>query len=521
MVRRRSARGVPRHGLPTAAALALLGIAATFCTPAVSQILPASTSRAVAAAHRAQASGGEASCAGRRVFILDPGSQFNRDLLYGNEDGSIGRGTGLSGGFGAEKRSSERPRDPVQMLRGVSTSAGEDHYRDHYREGEGGNSSLAETERWPQLQGTWYDTWANALDVIFHSRMVNYPCLARTEEEADLVYLVYYGSLDISRHLGKNSLQRGRLGREMAQMLSQQPRFQRNKGKDYFVVIGRPLWDFISNISDPYNPWGTDLFEIPSMKSVKVVTVEASKWKTESIGAPYATSFHPPSLQELKKWRGFVESHDRPYLFAFGGAVRRGARQASIARAGVIRERLFWQCAHSEKCRLLDCENPPRACERDWRVFTQLYLSSDFCLHPPGDSCTRRAVLDSMLAGCIPVLLETCTVEEQYQWLLGSPDNFSVYISGETLKSPPEADSQAGAEVGLGKGEVMLEQVLAAIPRERIQKMRKLVLDFIPLITFGGKSNSEGNITPPDFTDAFDYVVAHLSQTVKDALAEK
>jgi len=109
------------------------------------------------------------------VFILDPGSQFNRDLLYGNEENAFGRGTGVSGGFGVEKRSSNRPRDPVQMLRGVSTSAGEDHYRYHYREGEGG------TQLWQRLRGGrisrghGMDTWANALDVIFHSRMLKLP----------------------------------------------------------------------------------------------------------------------------------------------------------------------------------------------------------------------------------------------------------------------------------------------------------------------------------------------------------
>jgi len=252
----------------------------------------------------------------------------------------------------------------------------------------------------------------------------------------------------------------------MAQMLSQQTRFQRNKGKDYFVVIGRPLWDFISNISDPYNPWGTDLFEIPSMKSVKVVTVEASKWKTESIGAPYATSFHPPSLQHLNKWRRFVENHERPYPVCIrrGGA---GGEAGEYRKGGVVRERLFWQCAHSEKCRLLDCENPPRAPRGTGGCSHRLYLSSDFCLHPPGDSCTRRAVLDSMLAGCIPVLLEKCTVDEQYQWLLGSPETFSVFVSGATLKSPPRRTASSGRGWGWGKGEVMLEEVLAAIPKRR------------------------------------------------------
>ena len=43
----------------------------------------------------------------------------------------------------------------------------------------------------------------------------------------------------------------------------------------------------------------------------------------------------------------------------------------------------------------------------------ELYLSSTFCLQPMGDSVSRKATIDSLLLGCIPVLFHA---RQAVQW---------------------------------------------------------------------------------------------------------
>ena len=42
-----------------------------------------------------------------------------------------------------------------------------------------------------------------------------------------------------------------------------------------------------------------------------------------------------------------------------------------------------------------------------------LYWRSTFCLQPIGDACTRKATIDALLLGCIPVLFHPC---QKLQW---------------------------------------------------------------------------------------------------------
>lgn len=37
-----------------------------------------------------------------------------------------------------------------------------------------------------------------------------------------------------------------------------------------------------------------------------------------------------------------------------------------------------------------------------------IYKHSTFCLCPPGDDPARKAVFDSIVSGCIPVIFEVC-----------------------------------------------------------------------------------------------------------------
>ena len=66
-----------------------------------------------------------------------------------------------------------------------------------------------------------------------------------------------------------------------------------------------------------------------------------------------------------------------------------------------------------------------------------VYRRATFCLCPPGDDPARKAVFDSILSGCIPVIFEVATLYNQYPWHLGEQAalDISVSIPGGMVRS--------------------------------------------------------------------------------------
>jgi hypothetical protein len=66
-----------------------------------------------------------------------------------------------------------------------------------------------------------------------------------------------------------------------------------------------------------------------------------------------------------------------------------------------------------------------------------VYKSSVFCLCPPGDDPGRKAVFDSIVAGCIPVIFHESTIYNQYPWHVGEQAalDISVFIPGRMIVS--------------------------------------------------------------------------------------
>uniref|UniRef100_A0A7I4C730 Exostosin GT47 domain-containing protein n=2 Tax=Physcomitrium patens TaxID=3218 RepID=A0A7I4C730_PHYPA len=81
-------------------------------------------------------------------------------------------------------------------------------------------------------------------------------------------------------------------------------------------------------------------------------------------------------------------------------------------------QRCYTASAH-RGCYFLECER-----HKSLLVFvkyklipahvTKVFLTSHFCMQPPGDSPTRRSEFDSLVAGCIPVLFHPSTAYLQY-----------------------------------------------------------------------------------------------------------
>ncbi|XWS61784.1 hypothetical protein CRYUN_Cryun07bG0155300 [Craigia yunnanensis] len=134
-----------------------------------------------------------------------------------------------------------------------------------------------------------------------------------------------------------------------------------------------------------------------------------------------------------------------------------------------IRSILINQCNSDEsKCRFLNCSSG--GCDQPESVI-ELFMESEFCLQPPGDSPTRKSVFDSLVSGCIPVLFDPFTAYYQYPWHLPEDySKYSVFIDQEEVR-----------QVKLN-----VVEILTKVPeREREDIRRYIVYELLPGLVYG------------------------------------
>ena len=134
--------------------------------------------------------------------------------------------------------------------------------------------------------------------------------------------------------------------------------------------------------------------------------------------------------------------------------------------AGMLRHALITNCAsHGEPwCALQGPEgqNPSQARIGDqlWAEFAALYFNATFCLQPIGDTITRKAMVDSLLVGCIPVLFHVGQ-RQQWRWHWGSwVANASVLFDATKVTS----------------GEVDVVAALRSISQRQVAEMQATIL---------------------------------------------
>ncbi|KAF3777673.1 Xyloglucan galactosyltransferase KATAMARI1-like protein [Nymphaea thermarum] len=118
----------------------------------------------------------------------------------------------------------------------------------------------------------------------------------------------------------------------------------------------------------------------------------------------------------------------RATLFSFAGATRSSFRDDF--RADVLQ-----QCyAAGGRSLPVDCREA--RCGSNTSATLGLFLGSQFCRQPRGDSFTRRSVSDCMVAGAILVFFWRRTASVQYMWHLSAdPVSYSVFVDRRRVKN--------------------------------------------------------------------------------------
>ncbi|XP_042479439.1 xyloglucan-specific galacturonosyltransferase 1-like [Macadamia integrifolia] len=400
--------------------------------------------------HRSWASGStitnHGACDGRGIFVYDLPSKFNKDLVAQCGD----------------------------MTPWESTSFCE------YMENEAMGRPI------PALGKGWYRTHQYSLEPLLHARVLRHPCRVFNPDDAKLFYIPYYGGLDILRWHFKNASDdvKDALGIELVNWLGAQKFWDRNNGKDHVIVLGKISWDFRRTVK---SAWGTSFLELEQMKNPIKLLIERQPWKINDIGIPHPTHFHPQSDDDIIAWQTKIISSSRKNLVSFAGAARPDDPDNT-------RSILINQCSSSTdgSCRFLNCKSG--ACSKP-EILIELFMESEFCLQPRGDSPTRKSVFDSLVAGCIPVLFDPFSAYYQYPWHLPEDHGkYSVFVGKEELK-----------QMNLNVVENLKE-----VPKTVRDEMRRfIVYELLPGLVYGDSSSQLQR-----FQDAFSISINHLLHRV-------
>ncbi|KAJ4746753.1 Xyloglucan galactosyltransferase KATAMARI1-like protein [Rhynchospora pubera] len=337
----------------------------------------------------------------------------------------------------------------------------------------------------------WYATDQFAAEQIFHRRMLNHPCRTSDPTIATAFYIPFYVGLAVDRHLWNLAAtpeQRDQDCSHLLRWLQDQPPFRRSNGWDHFLTISRITWNFRRQ---PGESWGSSFLVMPGMQNVTRLIIERSPWDSMDVAIPYPTSFHPHSAMQLQDWQNFVLEQDRRTLFGFAGAARPKIR-------GDFRSLINRSCEEAgSACRSVDCSDIK--CLHGSAGTLELFLDSDFCLQPKGDSPTRRSVFDCMIAGAVPVFFWRETTRGQHSWFFpkeGGEDEWSVFIDRKKVR----------------RGIVNIRKFLEGIGEEKLRKMRERVVDMIPRLVYaaGARGLGEG------MEDAFDMALKGIFARFKE-----
>ncbi|KAL8557032.1 hypothetical protein ACS0TY_004486 [Phlomoides rotata] len=353
-----------------------------------------------------------------------------------------------------------------------------------------GKSAAGISKIVPQkVSGAWFWTDQFSLEIIYHNRMLNHPCRTLNPESAAAFYIPFYLGLAIEKVLfNKTSTaeERDRHCKMMLDWVSDQPFFQKSKGWDHFITLGRITWDFRRSKDQD---WGSSCIYMPRTHNITRLLIEKHPWDYFDIAVPYPTGFHPRSVDDVRTWQDFVSSRDRRTLFCFAGGTRGFIKND-------FRGVLLNQC-YSEpgSCRVADCGGSK--CMNGSSAILETFLDSKFCLQPRGDSLTRRSIFDCMVAGSIPVFFWHRTAYLQYDWFLpGEPESYSVFIDRNAVRN----------------GTLSIKATLDKISKERVEEMRRKVVEYIPKLVYANSSKGLGG----GMKDAFEVAVEGFLKRVTE-----
>lgn len=202
------------------------------------------------------------------------------------------------------------------------------------------------------------------------------------------------------------------------QVLAQSPQFNRYRGADHVL-----LWSL-----GEMHPWPAYCKHL--MQRFCANCTLTSYWMhprqrgEKFISIPFPSSFHYHEALKVLPW---TAGRERP-LFA----VYAGSDITLNPDHTKIRKSVIAMCSAHANCTHITLRHSSTESKVQTVVLT--YAQSVFCLCPPGDDPARKALMDILMMGCIPVLMHHSSLHNQFPYHMNESlaKEISVYIAGDT-----------------------------------------------------------------------------------------
>lgn len=349
------------------------------------------------------------------------------------------------------------------------------------------------------LFGTWHFSLFNSL----YNRLRRSPRRTMDPEKASFFLIPYDLALDgyLDRRNCQNRLRCMRyLVTRLYVFLHQSKYFNRYKGADHVV-----LWSLHQYHKLPGNSCNEFIDRLCKLCTFTCYWSNYTIVDNRYVSVPFPSSYH---------W--YDEIKNPPWLMSNAAnrnilAVYLGSEMTITWWNTQIRRAVAKQCNQATECKWLKVAH--RTTDSGVKSSISSYARSIFCLNPPGDDSGRRAVFDSLVAGCIPVIFDHATIYNQYHWHMNEQIalDISVYIPGAAIVS----------------GELNLVDVLKNISADVIRKKQAAIAVIAPSLQYSAPplhmlaNLSDETVWEPPFEDGVDRVLDGIFARVHNVLEKQ
>jgi hypothetical protein len=142
------------------------------------------------------------------------------------------------------------------------------------------------------------------------------------------------------------------------------------------------------------------------------IASDRDKNKKWWFAVPYPSSYHWNDHLRREPWIPYSDLAERNMLVFCVGSVK-----TLTASSTKLRRLMSQQCDNANNTNVCLWHHIAHASNGlvNGSALMALYTKSVFCLCPAGDSYTRKALFDSLVAGCIPVISHKASLA-MYSW---------------------------------------------------------------------------------------------------------
>ena len=277
-----------------------------------------------------------------------------------------------------------------------------------------------------------YHTHQYSLFYTFYHRLLESPHRTLDPEKATKFFIPYDIGMDSSTRQEDGALFQTNCPKlqQVLDLLSNSRYYQESHGTNHFTLhsINQPM-NYYLNLRCMefyracYNctKFSIDTYTQDMYPVLRDYPEMRHKWRS----IPFPSNFHMSSNVTKVLWKENLDVH-RKYAIAYMGSAGITSRLSKELRL-VLKE----QCSKISDCYLIELESHTSQTDifKSQSNFPYgVYAESTFCLMPGGDFPTRKAFVDALLSGCIPVTFNPFTAINQMPYHWGNTKNARLVV---------------------------------------------------------------------------------------------